>query len=80
MVGSVLHPFGHPRSAAPGRFRLVGAEIARELARRGHSLVLVARRKARLDELIHKGAVEDEDDAGTYQMVTRLTDVTDDVD
>ena len=36
--------------------------------------------KARLDELIHKGAVEDEDDAGTYQMVTRLTDVTDDVD
>jgi NitT/TauT family transport system ATP-binding protein len=36
--------------------------------------------KARLDELIHKGAVEDEDDAATYQMVTRLTDVTDDVD
>ena len=36
--------------------------------------------KARLEELIHQGAVEDEDDAGTYQMVTRLTDVTDDVD
>ena len=36
--------------------------------------------KARLEELIHQGAAEDEDDAGTYQMVTRLTDVTDDVD
>ncbi len=36
--------------------------------------------KARLDELIHKGAVDDEDDAGTYQMVTRLAAVTDDVD
>jgi len=36
--------------------------------------------KARLEELIHKGPAEDEDDAGTYQMVTRLTDVTDDVD
>jgi len=36
--------------------------------------------KARLEELIHKGAVEDEDDAGTYQMVTRLAAVTDDVD
>ena len=29
----------------------IGAAIARELARRGHSLVLVARRKSRLDEL-----------------------------
>jgi NitT/TauT family transport system ATP-binding protein len=36
--------------------------------------------KARLEELIHKGAAEDEADAGTYQMVARLTDVTDDVD
>ncbi len=36
--------------------------------------------KARLEELIHKGAAEDEEDVGTYQMVTRLTDVTDDVD
>jgi len=36
--------------------------------------------KARLEELIHKGAVEDEEDAGTYQMVTRLAAVTDDVD
>ena len=36
--------------------------------------------KARLEELIHKGAVEEEEDVGTYQMVTRLTDVTDDVD
>ena len=29
----------------------IGAEIARELARRGHGVVLVARRKERLDEL-----------------------------
>jgi NitT/TauT family transport system ATP-binding protein len=37
--------------------------------------------KARLEELIHKGAARDEDeDEGTYKMVTRLTDATDDVD
>ena len=29
----------------------IGAEIARELARRGHGVILVARRKERLDEL-----------------------------
>ena len=37
--------------------------------------------KARLEELIYKGAARDEDeDEGTYKMVTRLTHVTDDVD
>jgi NitT/TauT family transport system ATP-binding protein len=36
--------------------------------------------KARLEELIHQGQAHDDDDADTYQMVTRLTDVTDDVD
>ncbi|MGC2713730.1 MAG: ABC transporter ATP-binding protein [Pseudolabrys sp.] len=37
--------------------------------------------RARLEELIHKGAAHDADeDEGTYKMVTRLTDVTDDVD
>jgi len=36
--------------------------------------------KARLEELIHKGAAPTEEDAGTYQMVTRLTSVGDDVD
>ena len=36
--------------------------------------------KARLEALIHQGASHDADeDEGTYQMVTRLTDVTDDV-
>jgi NitT/TauT family transport system permease protein len=37
--------------------------------------------KARLEELIHKGAApSEEEDAGTYQMVTRLSSVGDDVD
>jgi NitT/TauT family transport system ATP-binding protein len=36
--------------------------------------------KARLEELIHKGAAEDKEDVGTYQMVGRLTDVNDNVD
>jgi NitT/TauT family transport system ATP-binding protein len=36
--------------------------------------------KARVEELIHKGAVEDEEDAGTYQMVARLAGVADDID
>ncbi len=36
--------------------------------------------KTRLEELIHRGAVEDEEDLGTYQMVARLTDVSDSVD
>lgn len=37
--------------------------------------------KARLGELIHQGAAHEEDeDAGTYQMVARLTDVSDSID
>jgi NitT/TauT family transport system ATP-binding protein len=36
--------------------------------------------KARLEELIHQGATPEDEDEGTYTMVTRLTDVTDDVD
>ena len=36
--------------------------------------------KARLEELIHQGAAHDDEDADTYQMVARLTDVTDDVE
>jgi hypothetical protein len=36
----------------------IGSEIARELARRGHGVVLVARRKERLDELAGELAAE----------------------
>jgi NitT/TauT family transport system ATP-binding protein len=36
--------------------------------------------KARLEELIHQGAAHDDEDADTYQMVIRMTDVTDDID
>jgi NitT/TauT family transport system ATP-binding protein len=36
--------------------------------------------KARLEELIHQGRPEDDEDADTYQMVTRLTDVFDNVE
>ena len=35
--------------------------------------------KARLDELIHKSNSEDEEE-GTFSMITRLTDVGDEVE
>jgi NitT/TauT family transport system ATP-binding protein len=36
--------------------------------------------KARLEELIHQGKTDNEDEEGLYQMVTRLTDVSDEVE
>ena len=36
--------------------------------------------KARLEELIHSKSAEHDEEAGTYEMVTRLTEVTDNVE
>ena len=36
--------------------------------------------KARLEELIHSKSAEHDEEAGPYEMVTRLTDVTDNVE
>jgi len=36
--------------------------------------------KARLEELIHQGHTEDDEEAKTYAMVARLTDITDNVE
>src|SRR5436305_7660225 len=49
-----------PTSAAliTGASAGIGAEITRELARRGHNVILVARRKEKLDELAHELAGE----------------------
>jgi uncharacterized protein len=46
-------PKPRPSSAAlvTGASAGIGSEIARELARRGHNLILIARRKEKLDEL-----------------------------
>src|ERR1700693_4048241 len=44
-------PTARSTALATGASAGIGAEIARELARRGHGVVLVARRKDRLDAL-----------------------------
>lgn len=74
-----------PVAVVTGSSSGIGAAFARELARRGHDLVLVARNESRLAELAtqleaeHKSNVEVlgadlESDAGVARVAERLTD------
>ncbi len=51
---SLPEPDGHTTVVVTGASSGIGAELARGLARRGFPLLLVARRRERLDELAHE--------------------------
>ena len=71
-MGGLPEPRDGAAALVTGASAGIGAEIARELARRGHGVVLVARRRARLEELAEE--LEREHGVRTEVLRCDLTD------